>query len=311
MTARYILSQVWHYEEAALVHTLKGHKGEITIIQVSPDNAIVASACTLGSVRLWRLVDGQCLKVLQHGTVQVNYLKFNDLTYTISTVGDDGHCVVWDLHRILRSEEESITQLKYMTKNRVQMVGDESGEKCRSSRCLEIVRRESSHLFDWSATGDRLVLPHARLSNVLSIGNNESKLKIYILDVHPVENVLVTGGEDGIARLWTFRDVHRRETRALRETKKEMSAQGADALSKIFDQLLLSLEGHKDKISDTKFSNLGDRIVTGSDEDCTVRIWSFDKCTHALLSIITLYFTLLFLLHYIQSQHTQSTNMCL
>ena len=54
-TGRYALTgaddylvKLWDVEGGHLVYTCRGHVGEISIIVISPDNALFASACTLG-----------------------------------------------------------------------------------------------------------------------------------------------------------------------------------------------------------------------------------------------------------------------
>jgi WD40 repeat protein len=88
------LVKVWDLETGRLRITLRGHKGYITFIAVSPDNSLVATSCTFGDIRLWRLRDGECVCALRHLGC-VNWMKFDDLTNSLASGGDDGFAYVW------------------------------------------------------------------------------------------------------------------------------------------------------------------------------------------------------------------------
>ena len=88
------LVKVWDVDRGSLVMTLRGHKGYITFIAVSADNALVATSCTEGEIRLWRLRDGECVGLLRHSRA-VNWMKFDDLTGALTSGGDDGFAYIW------------------------------------------------------------------------------------------------------------------------------------------------------------------------------------------------------------------------
>ena len=59
------LLKIWDTQTAQLMHSLRGHTGEIIMIAVNPANTILASCDNRGWVRLWRLSDGTPLAVLR------------------------------------------------------------------------------------------------------------------------------------------------------------------------------------------------------------------------------------------------------
>jgi WD40 repeat protein len=95
------LVKVWDIENGTLALTCRGHNGFISIIALSPDNSLLASACTLGVIRIWRLRDGCCIQVLKHGDKQVNWIAFDRTNCALTSVGDEGSCIVWDLTVLL------------------------------------------------------------------------------------------------------------------------------------------------------------------------------------------------------------------
>jgi WD40 repeat protein len=102
------LVKVWNIENGTLALTCRGHNGFISIIALSPDNSLLASACTLGVIRIWRLRDGCCIQVLKHGDKQVNWIAFDRTNCALTSVGDEGSCIVWDLSVLLSLHKSDI-----------------------------------------------------------------------------------------------------------------------------------------------------------------------------------------------------------
>lgn len=100
------LVKIWDVENGVLVRTCRGHNAYITLIDVTPDNSLFASADTFGSIRVWRMRDGQCLKIFKHKHhCCVNWLKFDVATGALASVADDGRCIVWDVSRCLTENQ--------------------------------------------------------------------------------------------------------------------------------------------------------------------------------------------------------------
>ena len=283
------LVKIWDIERAQLVKTCKGHKGEIAIIQISPDNSLIASACTKGCIRLWRLHDGVCIKVMFHGTEIINYIMFDQTNCSLASVGDDGKCMVWDLSKVLPidgPEINSYPMLKYILYNKVVTVGDESESKSKFSPA-EIVNEQqsvkqdkmrinadvtSNGIFPWSINRDVLILPHMR--------ENKSYIPISRVDISSRGSILVTGCNDGIARIWNTGviDPKRQMSEAKIESLKSLlPLEEVENFQCIDERLLITLQGHVGDVGEVLFSNIGDRLLTGSKDDGTIRIWSFSK----------------------------------
>lgn len=93
------------------------------------------------------------------------------------------------------------------------------------------------------------------------------------MDVSPCGNYLVTGGEDGVARLWKFGknpvtgegfDSYRPNRSRNSQSQDDDDAESPRSKD---PNLIMSLEGHVSTITDLKFSNSGDRILSGSGDD--------------------------------------------
>ncbi|KAH8076726.1 hypothetical protein JL721_750 [Aureococcus anophagefferens] len=114
------LAKVWHAPSATLCHTLRGHKGVISDVAVSPCNLLVASASDDGTCRLHRLRDGLCdgapVAVLtltgDCGTPAaplppVEAIAFDDATGRLLATGQK-HCDAraWDAAALLQGCED-------------------------------------------------------------------------------------------------------------------------------------------------------------------------------------------------------------
>ena len=81
-----------------LVCTLRGHAGVVADIDVSSDNALLATASADGDVRIWGLKDGCPVAILRGHRGGANMVSWSVLTpYRIVTTGEDGLARMWDV----------------------------------------------------------------------------------------------------------------------------------------------------------------------------------------------------------------------
>ena len=234
------LVKIWDANRGQLVRTCKGHTGYISLIVVSPDNSLFASACTLGTIRVWRLCDGVCVQVLKHRhKVTINWMKFDPLTSALATAGADGQCIVWDLSTLIPLEAAKVPTFEVLyERNRGAVIipvpisqaeGDDNvansaediENKISSTSSSSTMKSDDEQrvgLFEWSRpkpcgvnlrttnvddTG-KLVLQHLRDTSFQL--SDEESLNVNCLDISPAGDILVTGSGDGMARVWRFGD---------------------------------------------------------------------------------------------------------
>ncbi len=83
---------------AVLVCTLRGHAGVICDIDVSCDNAFVATASDDGDVRVWGMKDGCPIAILRGHEGGANMVSWSKLTpYRLVSSGMDGLARIWDV----------------------------------------------------------------------------------------------------------------------------------------------------------------------------------------------------------------------
>ncbi|KAL7463577.1 hypothetical protein ACHAXS_003932, partial [Conticribra weissflogii] len=85
---------------AVLVCTLRGHAGVIADIDVSADNAMLATASGDGDVRVWGLRDGSPIAILRGHKEGANMVSWSTLTpFRLVTCGEDGLAKIWDIRK--------------------------------------------------------------------------------------------------------------------------------------------------------------------------------------------------------------------
>lgn len=83
---------------AVLVSTMRGHAGVICDIDVSADNAFLATASDDGDVRIWGLRDGCPIAILRGHKGGANMVSWSVTTpYRLVTTGMDGLSRIWDV----------------------------------------------------------------------------------------------------------------------------------------------------------------------------------------------------------------------
>jgi guanine nucleotide-binding protein subunit beta-2-like 1 protein len=89
------LVKVWSLTEFRCLHTLKGHKGYVNTVCVSPDGSLCASAGKDGFAKLWDLSRGEHLYELEAGET-VNALSFSPNRYWLCAATEKV-VRIWDL----------------------------------------------------------------------------------------------------------------------------------------------------------------------------------------------------------------------
>ena len=164
-----------------------------------------------------------------------------------------------------------------------------------------------------------LALPHisdgALSSRSSSSHSKDSATAVYCLDISPLGNHIVTGCEDGVARLWCLSShdslqeklhaQNHNQTESSRNTRSSGAVKNTEemltmlasqkgvlpddewkSLETVAKHLVIRLEGHSMGVTDTKFSNSGERVVTGASKEGIIRIWSFNKSYSKAVPIV-------------------------
>ncbi|HEY1554388.1 MAG TPA: protein kinase [Kofleriaceae bacterium] len=80
----------------ARVAELRGHTGGIELVAFSPDSSLVASASKDGTARIWRVANGELVRTLDAQAQRVRWVGFSPDGTQLATTHDDGTARLWD-----------------------------------------------------------------------------------------------------------------------------------------------------------------------------------------------------------------------
>ncbi len=242
------LVKVWSAVSGALVFTLRGHGNVIMDMAISYDNTLLATASADKVIRVWSLSTGAAIMVSPHDGI-VNCSCFSPISNILVSAGDDGVVCVWDLRNT------AFCQLEGTPRVSIPIVHHQTGES----------------------------------------------VNIKSLSMSPLGDCFAAGCSDGIAYIWSFEallpeneqparvmnavvggDVAPCPSLPRREEGVDANGSNADAgvallPAQICVRRVARLEGHICGLSDVCFSRVADRLLTGSMEDGTARVWSWGR----------------------------------
>ena len=133
-----------------------------------------------------------------------------------------------------------------------------------------------SRLQHGATLDERLVGPGTR--------TRRAAVNVICLSRCPFGGHFATGSDDGICRIWQDDDdvaVAKIDDKydnlgTVNNTEDSNDLFQGITSSASTDRLLFSLQGHLNAITDLHYSNRGDRIITGSQKDGVIRIWSWN-----------------------------------
>ena len=334
---------------AVLVCTLRGHAGVINDINVSADNAFLATASEDGDCRVWGLKDGTPIAILRGHVGGANMVIWSELTpYRLITAGSDGFARVWDIKEACIRRYKSLIgkrkDYKRRESNSTAVVDSEaptegtvarpeatnngaepviplpaiplpppapSGQNANPDSVTNIAGpvnaqpnaasqqqgglvvpplpeddRPALGRFVSGTSCDRGVKLLSKLQHgttrddgaTLGTRSRRSAVKVLTVAFCPTGRHFTTGADDGICRVFsTCEDIdleiddHKDGEKfgIVQKVPPRSSRRNAES------KPLLTLKGHLSAITDLQYSNIGDRILSASQKDGVVRVWSF------------------------------------
>jgi len=231
-----------------------GHADDVAAVDMDVDEDIVASGSDDGTLKIWRLSTGQCIRTLN--------------------TGSPVQSVVVDGNRVFSAGEEA----------RVRLWDRSSGE------CVKSFDACSAEISGIAVRSDLLVCTAGVNIKVFSVESGDSKteiLKAHKLAINDVailtEKLLISGSSDGSAKIWNLRDGkcrsflddHEDSVYAVSGDSQTAVTGSIDHTIKVWKvsdgSLMFTLKGHENWVNCVV--SKGDFIVSGS-SDHTVRVWS-------------------------------------
>jgi len=272
---------MWNAETGKVLHTLKGHKRQVTSVAFSPDGKWLLSSSSDQTLLLWDVARGEVVQQLNGHSYPVSSVVFSpDGRFALSGGESDprrhlpGELILWDL----------------TTGEMARQLGTEVGLPAEGVRSIAIHPDGSMVLVGVAATR-----------------GNEYPLLLWDLSsgemIHPFEGLArsindvafssdghyaLSAGADDLVRLWnleTREEIFRLEGHEGIASTVAFSPDGRRAVSAGLDQMIIlwdldsgeplqRLRGHTDSILTVRF--VGENRVVSASLDGTLRLWDLE-----------------------------------
>ncbi|KAF0697813.1 Aste57867_11528 [Aphanomyces stellatus] len=272
------LVKIWSARTGDLLYTLHGHVGNITDMDINPSNGLLVTSSDDKTARVWEISTGFSIAVLVGHTSDVNTSRFHPVHNVVVSASDDGTCCIFRLPEVTPPtgpETKTETVHRLFKQNAF----------CRNIKPLVVLNHTNSRL-------------------------NRS-CKVVSLAFSPMGDVVVTGSQDGMGRVWHIAEFLAQATAApttaavavddteavdavVNSIPVEAQVSSANfvvqqrpadaplhpdaenphwANSHVVSEPLAVLAGHTQAISALLFNHKGDAIATASSKDGTSRLW--------------------------------------
>lgn len=294
---------IWNVASGERIN-LKGHEGNVSGLDFSPDGTKIVSSSWDGSAIVWDAKTGRLLQVLKGHADQVRSAQFSPDGNMVVTSSLDRTSRIWDvkdgrLLKILNGSSASVTSIAHSSASRQFAIA--AGNQAtiidaQTSNTSNILNEHSDQILcvSFSQTGNFLLTSSAdgtaKISSLLS-GKVHRVLKghagaVVWGDFSPDQTKILTTSSDGTAKIWDSESgklvLNLSQHSGLvssghfsRDSRRVVTS-GYDAKAIVWDTIsgkpVLELVGHSAMISSAIFSPDGGRILTTS-FDNTARIW--------------------------------------
>ena len=291
-------------------------QGVVRSVALSADGGRVVSGLSDGTVQVWDVSSGECIREVRLHTQEVNGIALSADGGRVVSSGNDGMVSVWDTSngecvRDLRGHrgtvgsvalsEDGVRVVWGSANGRVQVWDVFSGESVRELRghergLLTVAPSADGVRVVWgSPDGTFRVWDASSAESFRELYGHTDKVNSVALSADGVR--MVSGSSDGTVRVWNASSGER--VRELRGHTNEvngvaLSANGgrvvsgsSDGTVRVWDvssgECVRKLLGHTGEVNGVALSADGGRVVSGSD-DGTVRVWdaSSGECVREL-----------------------------
>jgi WD40 repeat protein len=262
-------------ESPELIHTLTGHSGKVTSVEISPNGDILVSGCADQTINIWNLPSGKHIRTLTGNLGEVssvaispdgNFLAVGSCQHPKSNV------TVWHL----KTGQLIHTLLGHQKPVNVVNISPDG----------QILATGSNKIKIWNLhKGDR----------ICTLWHSAS---VHAVAISPDGSILASGSSDSKIRLWNPRNGdpictlagHTGEVQsiAISPDGQLLFSGSADTTIKIWHlitgKLLYTLNGHSDAVKSIAISPNGQLLFSGSG-DRTINIWRIS--TNEILYTLT------------------------
>lgn len=243
-----------------LKRTLRGHTGAISRIAWSPEGKLLASPSADGTIRLWNVETGECLRILKGNGSEVNTVAFDPTGQSLASGGNDKTVKLWNAAsgKLVRRWEGHILSVAFNASG--QMLAGGGGDAT-----VKLWKAETGELI-LSLKGDSVICAVAfdRDGNTLSIATDGGTIIRWDVARGRTRSYLA-GHQKKIFGL------------AVDSSGVWLASASADNTIKLWDTsanlLVRTLEGHTDAVNCVDTMH-GSRLLASKSSDQSVRVWS-------------------------------------
>jgi len=174
---------LWDTNKKELLHEFKGHTAKVVSLSVSEDSTTAASASWDGTIRLWDLNNKKSLHTIKVHNEPVNAVLISPDGKFAYSGGYDGKIRAWnvqtgDFIKELHSHGWPINIMRWLPDQKHIVFGATNGD-------AQIVDVNAAKI-------SKILIPHTK--------------PVLGLAVSKEHNLIATGGNDGVIRVWSIKD---------------------------------------------------------------------------------------------------------
>jgi WD40 repeat protein len=323
------LVRIWDIKTGQLLYTLSGHTSEVRSVAFSPQSYtrhlpisnptpqfqnrtsyLLASGSYDGTVRLWDVNTGNCLRILEGHTHRVWSIAFSPDGKTLASSSSDRTVKLWHVSsgeclKSLQGHSRQIRTVAFSPDGKTLASGSDDQSirlwHQHTGECLRVLQGHSSWISSLAFSPSDCLLASGSEDQSVRLWETRSNLCLKTLQgysngvwsvaFHPQGTTLASGSQDGVIRFWDSRTGQNLAALPAHNSwiwsvvfspDGHLLASGSeDRTVKLWDicpeigstkQHLKTLKGHTDTVFSVLFSSDGKTLFSGS-LDGTIKVW--------------------------------------
>ena len=295
-------ARTWSVPDGAFKSSFSGHTNAVTSVAFSPDSLELLTASSDRTARVWKNTKTpQVVALLAGHTDAVTEAVWSPNGRRVLTASRDGTARLWEPGQptldVLARYPGPVVSAGYVLDGTIAVAGPKE-----SFRLIDDATGKTQHLEDfraattalWTGPSEAVVAHGNSVSSLIlpalgSLAAARQRVPVTSVALSPGGAYLVTGGTDGVVRVWHDLGhqpiyMRRGHTRAITSVAfspddKLFATASKDGTAKIWDfqtgRVLRTLTDHTKPVTSVAFSPDGKLLLTAS-EDHDARLWSVE-----------------------------------